>query len=237
MEAVEPHNLPCVPPWAEAFPRLFEIYTASDRASPGNWFQQPNVWRGLLDNSTGLQPLEGDLQALDPASWAVLQVKAARLVHLMDRWGYSRPLFDRFNEIKGYRYLLQQGYKEVQFVPEQQNRQTPDLRARSGESAAVMEVKTVNESTKQKNYFEIPGEQRIALDSENRVSDALKDKLIETIAKARRQLFAVQDRSVMCRIIYLVIRPDFNVHADNELARFLEGQTTPGVEIVHCLLS
>jgi hypothetical protein len=165
----------CAPRWAEAFPRLLEIYRASDRASAGNWFQQPNVWRGLLDNSTGLQPLEDDLQTLDPASWAVFQIKAARLVHLIER-GYSRPLFDCFNEIKGYRYLVKNGYKDVQFVPEQQNRQTPDLRARSSDCAAVIEVKTVNESTKQKDYFQIPGEQRIALDSENQVSDALTVK-------------------------------------------------------------
>ena len=104
MDAVEPTTSVCAPQWAEAFPRLFEIYTASDRASAGNWFQQPNVWRGLLDNSTGLQPLEEDLQVLDPASRAVFQVKAARLVHLIER-GYSRPLFDCFNEIKGYRYF------------------------------------------------------------------------------------------------------------------------------------
>jgi len=34
---------------------------------------------------------------------------------------------------------------------------------------------------------------RIALDSEKRISDALKKKLTETIAKARRQLFALED--------------------------------------------
>jgi hypothetical protein len=103
---------------------------------------------------------------------------------------------------------------------------------------AGFEVSTeaVNESTNQKNYFEIPGEQRIALDSENRVSGALKKKLTETIARARRQLFAVQDSSVMRRIIYIVIRPDFNVHAEEELATFLEGHSTPEVEVVHCQL-
>ena len=83
MEAIEHTTSPCVPPWAEAFPRLFEIYTASDRASLGNWFKQRNVWRGLLDNSTGLRPLENDLQSLDPVSWAVFKIKAALLVHLM----------------------------------------------------------------------------------------------------------------------------------------------------------
>lgn len=111
MEAVERTPSPCVPPWAEAFPRLFEIYRDSNRGSPGNWFQQPNVWRGLLDNSSRLRPLEEDLHVLDLESWSVFRVKAAPLVHRIDEWGYFRALFDCLNEIKGYRYLVQQGYK------------------------------------------------------------------------------------------------------------------------------
>jgi hypothetical protein len=222
------------PLWADAFPRLFEIYAASNQASPDNWIQQPRVWRGLLDNSPSLRLIEDDLQILDPAAWAVFRAKAAPLAHLAER-GYFRPLSDCFNEIKGYRYLVQQGYKEVQFVPEQPKRQTPDLRARSSDSVAVMEVKTVNESTKQKHYFEIPGDQRIALDSENQVSKALEKKLIDTIARARLQLFAVQDPSVTRRIVYLAIRPDFNFHAEDGLARLLAKQTTAGVEVMHHL--
>ena len=91
MEPVERTPTPCVPPWAEAFPRLSEIYTASNRVSPGNWFQQPNVWRGLLDNSPGLRPLEEDLHALDVESRSVFLVKATPLVHLIDEWGYESP--------------------------------------------------------------------------------------------------------------------------------------------------
>ncbi len=225
------------PPWAEAFPRLSEMYMASNRASPGNWFQQPNVWRALLDNHPWFQSFEEDLQVLDAESWAVFRIKAARLVHVMERWPYSRALFDYFHEIRGYRYLVQQGYGDVRFVPEEQGKQTPDLRARSGTSFVLMEVKTVNESTKQKDYFEIPGEERIALLSEMRVSDALKKKLTDTIAKARGQLLTVYDPSVLRRIIYLVIRLDFHVHAEDDLATFLEEQSTPEVEVRHCLLS
>ncbi len=223
--------------WAEAFPRLSEVYMASDRASPGNWFQQPNVWRALLDNDPWLQAFEEDLQGLDADSWEVFRIKATRLVHMMDEWGYSRALFDCFYEIRGYRYLVQQGYEEVRFVPEQQVTKTPDLRARLGTSFVLMEVKTVNESTKQKDYFEIPGEEKIALLSEMRVSDALKKKLTETIARARSQLLTVQDSPVLRRIVYIVIRLDFHVHAEDDLATFLEGQSTPEVEVRHCLLS
>jgi len=210
---------------------------ASTQASPGNWIEQPNVWRGLLDNSEGLQRIEQDLQVLDAESWAIFRGKAAQRVHQMDKWGYSRALFDCFNEIKGYRYLMREGYQEVRFVPEREDAQTPDLRAGSGTSAAVMEVKTVNESTKQKDYFEIPGDQRIALLSEFHVSAPLKKKLSATISVARRQLLTGRDRSGVRCIIYLVIRPDFQVHAEEDLATFLEAQGTPGIEVRHCLLS
>jgi len=47
MTSVDPRRSGSAPLWADAFPRLFEIYAASNQASPGNWVQQPNVWRGV----------------------------------------------------------------------------------------------------------------------------------------------------------------------------------------------
>src|SRR5262245_25092733 len=107
MESTETGYSYSMPPWAEAFPRLSELYVVSNRASPENWFRQPNVWRAFLAKAQDLKALEEDLQVLDPTSWAVFLAKAARVVHLMDKWGYSRALFDCFYEIKGYRYLIQ----------------------------------------------------------------------------------------------------------------------------------
>src|SRR6266852_709353 len=80
--------------WDAAFPRLFEIYGASDQISPGNWFQLPDVWHGLVANSKTFQRLEAELQGIDAASWVVFKPKAAQRVHLIDKWGYSRALFD-----------------------------------------------------------------------------------------------------------------------------------------------
>lgn len=222
--------------WAKAFPRLFEIYVASDRTSAENWFQHPNVWRGLTDGHDSLKAIEDDLQILDPESWSIFRVKAARFVHRPDKWGYSRSLFDRLNETKGYRYLVSKGYKDVRFVPEQKKVRTPDLRARSGASVVLMEVKTVNESDSQKDYFEIPSEQRMAVDVEYRISPAMKNKLLSTISVARSQLLPNQNQDAARRIIYLVIRPNFYVHADEDLTAFLELQATPEIEIVHHLL-
>jgi hypothetical protein len=47
----------------------------------------------------------------------------------------------------------------------------------------------------------------------------------------------MQDGSVARRIIYVVIRPDFNVHTDKHLSIVLEGLSTQDVEVVHDLLS
>src|SRR6266700_3456375 len=188
-----------VAPWDAAFPRLFEIYGASNQISPENWFQLPNVWRGLVGNSETFQELEAELQGIDAASWLVFRPKAAQCVHLMERQGYSRALFDCFNEVKGYRYLVSQGYEQVRFLPEQTKVKTPDLRALAVSSTILMEVKTVNESDKQKNYFEIPGDRRIALDVEYHLSNSIKAKLASTIEVARTQLLAVQDPTVIRR--------------------------------------
>jgi hypothetical protein len=226
-----------VPPWAVTFPRLFEIYQASQHSSLGNWFEQPNVWRGLLDGSRAIELIENDVQLLDSVSWDVFRTKAAKLAHLLDPWGYSRALFDCFNEVKGYQYLLQIGCEDVRFVPEERHAKTPDLRARIGQWTVLMEVKTVNESIGQKNYFDIPGDHRMALESETQLSDALKKKLNEAIERARQQLLALRDASVSRRIVYIVARPDFHVHADDELAEFLRLQSTPEIETVLHLLS
>lgn len=224
------------PSWSGAFPRLCEIYLASDQASAGNWFQQPNVWQALISNDQGLQPLERDLQVLDSKSWSIFLVKAAQRVHQMDKWGYSRALFDCFNETKGYRFLVENGYEEVRVIPEQQSTQTPDLRARLGPSTVLMEVKTVNESDNQKDYFEIPGEQRPALKAADRLSPSLQNKLASTVGVARTQLLAVKETTVTRRIIYLIIRPDLHFEADDEFRLFLRAQSTPEIEIVHHFL-
>jgi hypothetical protein len=222
--------------WDASFPRLFEIYALSNRVSPGNWFQLPNVWRGLVDNSGTLQRIEAELQQIDAASWVVFKRKAAQRVHLIDKWGYSRDLFDCLYDIKGYRYLISQGYEQVRFLPEQTKVKTPDLRAHAALSTIVMEVKTVHESNKQKHYFEIPGEQRIALETEYHLSRALKAKLNSAIQVARTQLLAVQDPTVIRRIVYLVIRPDFHIEAHEELEIFLQTQSTSEIEVIHHLL-
>jgi hypothetical protein len=146
-----------IAPWGASFPRLFEIYAVSNQVSPGNWFQLPNVWRGLVDNSDTLQRIEAELQQIDAASWLVFKPKVAQRVHLIDKWGYSRDLFDCLYEMKGYCYLISQGYEQVRFLPEQTKAKTPDLRAHAALSTIVMEVKPSMSQTSKSITLRSPG--------------------------------------------------------------------------------
>jgi hypothetical protein len=223
--------------WQARFPRLAELYAESDRRRATNYFDHPNVRAALESPNPKVVALEAELAALDAESWAVLKAKAAKYVCLKDRWGYSNQLFECFNEAAGYLYLKREGYEEVRFLEERADRRTPDLWASRGAPTAVTEVKTVNESEFQKCYFEIPGEERNAMGSIRNVPDAFKRKLVSSIAQARDQLFAVQDESVQRRIVYLVVRPDFNFHGEEEFDALCQVQAqAQHVEVAYHLL-
>jgi len=219
--------------WAGTLPRHFELYEASAWQEPGNWFQHPNTWRALVEASPANVMREAQLGELDEVSWSIFKKRAAPEVHRRDSWGYSRPLFDCFNELLGYQHLKRQGYEDVCFVAPRQDAKTPDIRARSGAQSVLLEVKTVNESDQQKNYFTRP---TMCVDVERRLPEGFKAKLLSTIQTARDQLLANSDPAITSRIVYLVIRPDFWVEAEDDLSAFLAAQSTHDVDILHALL-
>lgn len=222
--------------WSRDFPRLFELYTLSNQESATNYFRQPGVVQALTGPHGGTLDLETLLQELDPGAWRQFKSKARKYVHKTDKWGYWKQLFECFHEVYGYVHLKGEGYEDIQFIQEQRRAPTPDLRARRDTSVVLMEVKTVNESDWQKNYLEIPGEIRNAVRGRHGLSEEFKQKLADTMARARDQLIAYPDATVHRRIVYLVIRPDFNFHGERELEGFVRGQSGAGVEVVMHLL-
>jgi len=222
--------------WSRDFPRLFELYTVSNQQSATSYFRQPGVVQALTRRHDGTFDLEALVQQLDPIAWRQFKSKARKYVHKTDRWGYWKQLFECFHEVYGYVHLKGEGYEDIQFIQEQRRVPTPDLRARRDTSVVLMEVKTVNESDWQKNYLEIPGEIRNAVRGRHDLSEEFKQKLADTVARARDQLIAYPDAAVHRRIVYLVIRPDFNFHAERELERFLREQGDAQVAIVWHIL-
>lgn len=228
--------------WSPDFPRLFELYSESNQSASENWFQQDLVVLALTGrhphpqaNAHALE-FEAALKKLDPTAWEQFKSKAIRYVHKTDKWGYHNQFFECFHEVYGYIHLKQDGYEDIQFIEEQPNKLTPDLRGSRDASVVIMEVKTVNESEWQKDYFLKPGEERNAVRARYDISDEFKKKLRDSIDRARHQLVSYQQEAVHRRIVYLVIRPDFNFHAEQQLETFFRGQSDAQVEIVIRLL-
>src|SRR2546422_5970470 len=124
--------------WAMSLPRLYDLYCASNRGSPGNYFEHPNVKQALLDGSPGLPEIERDLQEMDAVAWKEFKAKTAAYVTKTDKWGWPTQLFDRFNEAKGYGYLKRQGYTELHFIPEVPGKKTPDLAGKQDDSTVLL---------------------------------------------------------------------------------------------------
>lgn len=221
--------------WRPNFPRLAELYDASDKSAEDNYFQHPNVVRALGERHSMLRSLEDDLSQMDQAAWAEFKTGCARYVSKHDRWQFSTQLFECFNEAEAYAALRREGYQNISFVPRRSNSATPDLIGWKRDEAVLVEVKTINDSDWQKTYLvDVPNDQKIAVDSVEKLTPALEEKIRRTVAKGLEQLlrFIVEAPRVR-RVLYLVIRFDFNVHVSpKDVARFVTGQLPEGVELV-----
>ena len=140
--------------------------------------------------------------------------------------------------MKGYLYLKLR-YDKIHFIPEGTS-PTPDLYAVSKTSSALMEVKTINESDKELDYFDIPLKERDALRAEHAVSSKLRAKVSSAIREAEKQLLGYTAHNVNERIIYLVIRLDFQcatAATAHDLDSFLKEQSRNGIKIKHLILN
>ena len=226
--------------WEAHFPRLSDLYRNSDVDNSSNHFLRENVVSALSEPSQAAVKLEKELQQLSATAWKEFKPKAVKKVCIRDpRRGYN-ALFECFHEVKGYLYLkLRLRYDEIHFIPEGTS-PTPDLYAISKTSSALMEVKTINESDKELDYSDIPLEGRDALRAEHAVSDSLREKVSSAIREAEKQLLGYTAYTVNERIIYLVIRLDFQCATSataHDLDSFLREQSRNGIKIKHLILN
>jgi hypothetical protein len=130
------------PSWAKTFPRLYDLYSGSNRNVPNNYFKAPLVKSALAGKKKGLVEIESDLQQMDKAAWRKFKSKTIPYVTATDRWGYPTQLFDCFHEAKGYVFLKEQGYTDIQFIPEVPGKRTPDLCGRWDDGAVLLLIIT-----------------------------------------------------------------------------------------------
>jgi hypothetical protein len=218
--------------WETHFPRLADLYRSSDVTNSSNYFLQDNVISALSKPSQTAVELEKELQKLSATAWTEFKPKARKYVCVTHPRRDHNALFECFNEVKGY-LSLSSKYADIHFIPESSTK-TPDLIASSGTSSALMEVKTINESEQELDYLDKPLDNRDALEGENTLSESLKKKVSITISEAKEQLLGYTAHTVHERIIYLVVRLDFQCATSgttHDLDSFLKEQSGNGIKI------
>ena len=134
-------------PFAEIFPRLYELKAAvPDASHPDEYFQS---FEERLEQSEHVRhqymKYERPLRVLDPEAWRDLKERAAPLTMRRDPKRGWQMLFDTLNEGLGYAYLHSIGCTNIAFV-QRDSKKTPDLRATYDERRVLCEVKTINVS-------------------------------------------------------------------------------------------
>jgi hypothetical protein len=224
--------------WEIHFLRLSDLYRSSDVTNSSNYFLQDNVISALSKPSQTAVELEKELQKLSANAWTEFKPKALKYVCVTHHRRDHNALFECFNEVKGY-ISLSSKYEDIHFIPESSTK-TPDLIASSKTSSALMEVKTINESDQELDYFDIPLEERDPLTAEHAVSESLRAKVSSAISEAEKQLLGDTAHTVHERIIYLVVRLDFQCATSgttHDLDSFLKGQSGNGSKIEYQILN
>jgi hypothetical protein len=177
--------------------------------------------------------IEHDLQGLDAKAWEHLKNDIASLLLIKHPSRGWQAVFDKLNHAKAYNYLASQGCACIQFIPESNDKRTPDLKAIQYGVDILCEVKTINTS-------EIEVQRRVKGDvgtTEADLSAGFFRKLTHDIENAKQQLNAYSAERTARKIVYIIVNFDdrFHEYADlyeSQINRFLNMQMYPDVEIV-----
>lgn len=220
------------------FPRLHDLYISSERNHPKNYFEHPNCLAAVRRCDDKLLEIERDLQQQDPSAWQDFKTKAIRLLTTTDRWGWNMELFDCFDEAKGYCFLKEEGYTDIEFIPRRQGIRTPDLRGVRQDGKVLLEVKTIHESDDQNDRLMRRGKyhekyNREAQLVEHSLNPAMRRKLQETVESAIEQL-SYPDENVRRRVLLVYVWLDLKYATNrthDDLRSLLTNIQPPGLEV------
>jgi|GEM_PF-3811968 len=214
--------------WEKTFPRLGDLYLNSALDHPDNFFEHPNVSAALLRDppETYLMETENDLSLMDFNDWNEFKRKAIPYVIAIDKWGWHTQLIERFHEAKGYAFLKKQGYSEVHFIQEKPNQKTPDFCGKGSQGVVILEAKRIRDSDEENNYITMPpGGEKVAQRVVRSLPAAFKEKLQDTIHRAKVQLDSPNVPAPNRRVLFLSIRLDLRCatyDAKAELDQFIK---------------
>lgn len=213
------------------FPRLLDLYEQSERNNPANYFN--------VEFPLPLSEEEKRLQKLDLPSWKILRDKAAPYVSIDNPLRHYQQLWSVLDEARGYVFLADDGYERIEFIEPDKSKkggkQSPDLIGFKANSAAILEVKTINESND--NLAPNAPWRNEAVTVPHHLSEAFKRKVITTLEQASGQLLSFP-RQVNRKIVLLIVRFDYGLKTSGdlykELDQFIKSLTPDaGVEVYH----
>lgn len=130
--------------WADSMPRLHDLYLASERDHPENYFTGfPAVLRSSQAHGA-YAGIEETLSRLDENAWIALREKCVPFVTRRSRARGWCQLFDHLNEARGYILLAEMGCSHIRFL--QEKGPAPDLVGELGHCIVLVEVKSINPS-------------------------------------------------------------------------------------------
>ncbi|MBI2268418.1 MAG: hypothetical protein HYU80_03180 [Candidatus Blackburnbacteria bacterium] len=202
---------------------------------------QNRLPEGLKQAPQAFEPYEKSLQRLDPDNWEFIKQKLQSRLKKHPVRGWAQ-FFDTLSEVMGFCFLLDEGYEDVKFIPETTVR-TPDIEGSKSQKVAVLlESKTIGFSDDERNYIlensrrMFSGSELILQEVATGMSEALKNKITNTITSAKDQLlnYLQTDKSIR-RIVYLTIQLDTNLILDPmnlaEVINFLKRLTKSETEV------
>ncbi len=220
--------------------RILDLYRSGDATNPVNYFGRFEKMNESSLAREWAEGLEKELGRLTPDAWIALKNKALPYLSKRDPHRAYSKLFEHLNEAKGYIYLQDNGYSDIAFI--ESNKRAPDLVARKGSEAALLEVKTINCSDDDITHLRnnsTPGAERVARSVIYGLPVAFKGKLAATIADAKDQLLNYDSVSAGPRVCFLVIKFDTNLALASPnrhyLKELLSNSNDSTIEVVHVL--
>lgn len=190
------------------FPKLMELHRSYEGSDSEHFLKR--IPDELNHSPEKLQSYEDILQELSVESFSIIKTKLLPL-RKIPLWEYA-PSFDILSELFGYRYLVDEGYAHVEFLPEDKKERTPDLAAmENGELACLLEVKCIHTSMDDEiKWFTDQQSGNV----EQGIPDGLKKKIVDSICDARQQIYEYTKSNDVQKIVYLLIELDMNRRAD-----------------------
>ena len=190
------------------FPKIMEIHRNYDGADPMNMLAR--IPEALNKAPEEYRPYEIILRKLSDSNFNIFKSKIMNRGKKDRLRGYQQ-FVDTLNELLGYEYLEEQGYRRIELIGENQDGRAPDLQAvNGGNIACLLEVKTISDSdddiaewiqsTQTDGFRQGMVEQNLPRE--------LANKMEQTLIGARNQLQEFPQPPGVQHVVCLVIKLD-----------------------------